>query len=123
MMFASRTRSPEPPDQQAVLKGSAAPPLVATAPVGEAVTIDSSGPGSSFNFANIPVFSPATLPQPLRARMERSFGESFAEIRIHEGRDTPTVGASALTTGRDLHFAPGSYRPGTPSGDGSSATS
>ncbi len=100
------------------VQAQAKPLLVAAARVGKAATIDSAGPVSGFNFANIRIFdSPATLPQPLLTRMERSFGESFAGVRIHEGRGASTVGAIALAKGSDLHFAPGHYRPGTPTGD------
>jgi hypothetical protein len=113
-----RTRSPDPPDKQTVLAGTDSPLGAAAARAAATVTIGSSGSAAGFDFANIRIFdSPAPLPQPLLARMGRSFGEDFAKVRIHQGPGPSTVGAVALAQGSDLHFAPGHYRPGTPAGD------
>jgi Domain of unknown function (DUF4157) len=113
-----RMRSPETPDKRPVLAGAEGPQSVAAARTAGAATIGSSESAAGFDFANVRIFdSPAALPQPLLARMERSFGEDFARVRIHEGPGPSTVGAVALAQGSDLHFAPGHYRPGTPSGD------
>jgi hypothetical protein len=113
-----RAHSPETPGKRAVLPGTGDSARFAAARAGEASTVGSSEAAASFDFANIPIFhSPPTLPQPLLTRMERSFGESFAEVRIHQGPGASMVGAIALAQGRDLHFAPGHYRPGTPDGD------
>jgi hypothetical protein len=56
------------------------------------------------------------LPEPLRARMEASFGRSFAPVRVHEDRSVAALGASAFARGHDVHFAPGRYQPDTRSG-------
>jgi Domain of unknown function (DUF4157) len=113
-----RTRSAETPDKRTTLPGTCDPSRVAVARVAEAATVGSSEAAASFDFAKIPMFgSPSTLPQPLLTRMERSFGESFAEVRVHQGPGASTVGAIALAQGGELHFAPGHYRPGTPAGD------
>jgi hypothetical protein len=52
-----------------------------------------------------------------RALMERRFGRSFADVRIHAGaragESARDVGARAYTQGRDIAFAAGEYRPGT----------
>ncbi len=53
----------------------------------------------------------------VRRQMERGFGEDFADVRVH--RDSPIaprLGAVAFTLQRDVHVAPGSYRPSTPDG-------
>lgn len=57
----------------------------------------------------------------VRMRMERAFGQSFAQVRTH----TDPVGrrlsaeqhARAFTVGNDIAFGAGEYRPGTPMGD------
>jgi hypothetical protein len=55
-----------------------------------------------------------------RALMERRFGRSFADVRIHAdgpaGESARHVGARAYTHGRDIAFAAGEYRPGTADG-------
>jgi hypothetical protein len=55
-----------------------------------------------------------------RALMERRFGRSFADVRIHAdgaaGESARDVGARAYTQGRDIAFAAGEYRPGTRDG-------
>jgi hypothetical protein len=52
--------------------------------------------------------------------MERRFGRSFADVRIHAGaragESARDVGARAYTQGRDIAFAAGEYRPGTADG-------
>jgi hypothetical protein len=61
------------------------------------------------------------LPPTTRQRMERSFGRSFAAVRVHHdaaaGRATAEHAAEAVAVGDQLAFAPGKYRPGTPAGD------
>jgi hypothetical protein len=49
--------------------------------------------------------------------MESAFGADFSGVRVHAGSDLAgRVAASAFTIGRDIHFAPGAYQPGRPSG-------
>jgi hypothetical protein len=52
--------------------------------------------------------------------MERSFGSSFADVRVHSddsaGRLAADLGAAAFTRGCDVYFGTGRYEPGTPSG-------
>jgi Domain of unknown function (DUF4157) len=60
--------------------------------------------------------------RPIRAetlsRMERGFGASFSDVRVHVDSPFPDeVAAAAFTTGTDIHFAPGVYAPGTRTGD------
>lgn len=56
------------------------------------------------------------LPDPLQADMEESFGQSFGDVRVHEGGAASSVGAYAYTQGSDIHFAPGQYNPESESG-------
>lgn len=56
------------------------------------------------------------LPQPLLARMEAALGADFSAVRVHLGPQASRIGAVAFTTGNDLYFAPGSYRPETMQG-------
>lgn len=57
------------------------------------------------------------LPEATRARMEQSFGADFSSVRVHQGGAAGAMGARAFAQGEALHFAPGAYAPGTPSGD------
>jgi hypothetical protein len=53
-----------------------------------------------------------------RERFEGAFGADFGAVRVHENSAVaPDLGATAFTTGSDIHFAPGQYRPGGRSGD------
>jgi hypothetical protein len=51
------------------------------------------------------------LPDGVRGQMEGSFGTSFADVRVHQGAQADALGARALTSGSDIHFAPGEYQP------------
>jgi hypothetical protein len=114
-----RKRSPQSLVESAQAAQAQANPSLATAARAvEAVTGCRSEPAAGFNFGKIRVFdSPRKLPQPMLNWMERSFGESFAEVRIHEDLGASAAGAFAAAKGSDLYFAPGHYRPGTPAGD------
>ncbi|UTW11328.1 eCIS core domain-containing protein [Marinobacterium rhizophilum] len=58
------------------------------------------------------------LPAGLQHRMERGFGASFADVRIHTGnaanQSTSTIGARAYTVGHHIVFAGDEYRPAHP---------
>jgi Domain of unknown function (DUF4157) len=56
------------------------------------------------------------LPDSLLQDMEISFGVDFSAIRIHEGSEAESIGASAYTQGNDIHFAPGHYKPWSQAG-------
>lgn len=68
-----------------------------------------------------PLGAGAPLPGAARARMERSFGRSLGEVRIHA--DTAAsgladrLGARAFTVGRDIGFGAGEFRPDTIEGE------
>lgn len=56
----------------------------------------------------------------VRSRMEGAYGADFSTVRIHDDagadRIARRIQASAFTTGRDVYFAAGQYRPDTASG-------
>src|SRR4051794_10867136 len=56
-----------------------------------------------------------------RDRMESGFGQSFGSVRIHDGQEADRLSRSlqahAFTSGRDIFFSRGAYRPGTSTGD------
>src|ERR1041384_7045982 len=56
------------------------------------------------------------LPQVRRSGMERSFGQGFGDVRVHENATPASLGALAYTQGNDIHFAPGQYQPGSTAG-------
>lgn len=56
------------------------------------------------------------LPAGVRQAMESMFGTSFADVRVHVGREATAIGATAFTNGSQIHFAPGAYNPSTPAG-------
>ena len=64
--------------------------------------------------------SGAALESGTRAQMERSFGRSFADVRVHTERDaavlSQSLSARAFTVGRHIAFGAGEYQPGTPVG-------
>lgn len=61
------------------------------------------------------------LDAPVRERVGEALGDPLADVRVHadERADTlaRSVSARAFTTGTDLFFARGEYRPQTASGD------
>ena len=64
--------------------------------------------------------SGSPLPDPLRLRMERGFGTSFAQVRVHTGDESDRLNQSlqsrAFTTGQDLYFKRGEYNPASHAG-------
>ena len=59
----------------------------------------------------------AKLPDEVQTKMEGAFGTSFADVNIHKDDNSATdMGALAYTQGKDVHFAPGQYNPGTQKG-------
>lgn len=61
------------------------------------------------------------LPEPLRQRLESAFGKDLGGVRVHTdsaaAMAADAVSAYAFTTGRDIVFNQGQYRPGTAEGD------
>lgn len=61
-----------------------------------------------------------SLPDQVRASMERGFGADFSAVRVHTGGQADalnhSLNAKAFTTGRDIFFAKGQYNPQSRSG-------
>ncbi|MGQ0519558.1 MAG: eCIS core domain-containing protein [Actinomycetota bacterium] len=55
-----------------------------------------------------------------RAFLEARFGRDLGDVRVHTGAgaaaSAESAGAEAYTTGKDIVFAPGAYRPDSPEG-------
>ncbi len=66
--------------------------------------------------------SGTALPGGVAARMESAFGDSFADVRIHDDSGAHAQAreqhAKAFTVGNHVAFAAGQFRPGSPEGDG-----
>lgn len=58
----------------------------------------------------------APLPEPVRATMEGAFGADFSAVRVSENPAAAEIGALAYTTGADVRFAPGQFKPGSTEG-------
>jgi hypothetical protein len=56
------------------------------------------------------------LPPVVQAQMERLFGTSFSDVRVHVGPQASAIGALAFTLGSELYFATGQYEPHSPAG-------
>lgn len=63
----------------------------------------------------------APLPGRIRTRMESAFAADLSDVRVHHGAEAAhlarTVSAQAFTTGRDIFFGAGQYRPDSPGGE------
>lgn len=63
----------------------------------------------------------SSLPGDVRGRMERGFGASFGEVRVHTderaGRLALGLDAHAFAVGQQIAFAPGEFAPGTLRGE------
>ncbi len=61
-----------------------------------------------------------TLPTPIRGRMERSLGADLSQVRVHTGEQADTMSRSirarAFTTGSDIFFKRGMYKPNSAAG-------
>jgi hypothetical protein len=51
------------------------------------------------------------LPPVVQRSAESAFHTSFADVRIHVGREAASIGAVAFTNGTNVYFAPGRYDP------------
>ena len=62
----------------------------------------------------------ATLPAPVRRRLEAGLGADLANVRVHTGAEADrlarSVNAVAFTTGPDIFFRAGAFAPGTEAG-------
>ena len=66
--------------------------------------------------AQEPASGGQALPDPVRGKMERSFGADFSGVRVHEDGRAGALGAQAYAKGEDVHMAPGRYDPSSRSG-------
>ncbi len=61
-----------------------------------------------------------TLPRPLRSFFEPRFGADFSKVRLHTGTNAAAsakaIHAKAFTTGQNITFGAGEYKPGTAEG-------
>jgi hypothetical protein len=58
------------------------------------------------------------MPSPVKDTMEQALGADFSDVNIHaNSQKAPEVGALAYTQGKDIHFAPGEYNPGSQKGN------
>lgn len=63
----------------------------------------------------------SALPGGVRQRLEQGFGGSLSDVRIHADGEAASlnraVSARAFTTGKDIFFGAGEFRPDTPDGE------
>lgn len=59
-----------------------------------------------------------SLPADVRGQMENSFDTDFSGVRVHVDGQADDLGAKALTTGDDIHFASDTYDPTSAAGRG-----
>jgi hypothetical protein len=63
----------------------------------------------------------APLDRSVGDRVAPAIGDTLGDVRVHTGDGAAAlaraVSARAFTVGSDIFFAPGEYRPGTPTGD------
>lgn len=61
------------------------------------------------------------LPNPIRTKMERGIGADFSQVRLHTDQGAAqlsrSIDARAFTSGKDIFFNRGEYRPGSTGGD------
>ncbi len=58
------------------------------------------------------------LPEGLQSNIEQNIGMSMSSVNIHtNSSEAKDVGALAFSRGKDIHFAPGQFNPGTSEGD------
>jgi Domain of unknown function (DUF4157) len=51
------------------------------------------------------------LPEPVRSKLEGILQADFSAVRVHIGQEAASIGAYAFTSGWQIFFAPGQYRP------------
>ncbi len=57
------------------------------------------------------------IPGPVRVQMEAAFDTDFSNVTVHSNSSRAArLDALAYTRGHDIHFAPGTYNPGTDAG-------
>lgn len=57
------------------------------------------------------------MPEKVQAKMEKSFGADFSDVKIHaDSSKASDIGAQAFAQGNNIHMAPGKYSPNSQSG-------
>jgi hypothetical protein len=64
-----------------------------------------------FQFKTNQASADKSMPEPVRMKMESSFGEDFSNVKIQESSKASELGAMAYASGNNIHFAPGKYNP------------
>ena len=73
--------------------------------------------GNSFTLQKKDGPDSGPLPGELQAKMESTMGADFSDVNVHTDSSAATdVGALAFAQGKDVHFAPGQFKPETTSG-------
>ncbi len=122
---AERTGTPVPnevkfPHYREVMKLLAAnkEKLEETAELATDATVNDTGNSNSHNRDRTQRNHRRTsLPPEVQRHMAHAFGLGFADVEVYPGSDKASGNKHAVTTGRQIHFAPGKYTPGTPKGD------
>jgi hypothetical protein len=96
--------APQVTQRQAAPAGPAVAALQRVSPNGTAIQL----PESQSRFAT---HGGQPMPPTVCQKMERLFGTSFADVRVHIGPHVSSLGARAFTHGSNIHFAPGQYDP------------
>src|SRR5579883_770550 len=118
--YAAAKATPSPAQSKVQLPGSAqAAPIQANESETRSDTLleRSAQLGQNFEQAEFspeslqPATSGRPLPKPLREKMESAFDTDFSDVRVHEDGNAEKIGAMAYTRGKNLHFAPGQFRP------------
>lgn len=105
------------PEEEVAGLGESALPTPSRGPGGVETGVET---GVEARFAAARATAGTALPAPVLGQMEVRFGRQFGAVRVHDDARADelsrSVGALAVTTGRDVFFAAGQYRPETPAG-------
>jgi len=66
--------------------------------------------------AAMPAAGGALLPDPVRGKMERSFGADFSGVTVHQDSRADAMGARAYAQGEHIHMGAGQYDPSSQAG-------
>ncbi|WP_049949823.1 eCIS core domain-containing protein [Sorangium cellulosum] len=101
--------------------GHAAGRAAARAPAAAPPAPRAAEPAAQPERETAPLSGGRALPPTTRERMERSFGRPFDGVRVHDDADAASRAreqqAEAFTSGQDITFGSGRYRPGSEAGD------
>ncbi|HEU4726741.1 MAG TPA: DUF4157 domain-containing protein [Kofleriaceae bacterium] len=80
----------------------------------------SAAPGAALGDASAVAGTPpaggSPLPDPVRAKMERSFGADFSTVSVHQDGRADAMGAQAYAQGEHVHMGAGRYDPSSQPG-------